>query len=177
MKAASTLFRRGRVGFTLLEVLLVLALVGMLAGLFISAAGGLTTGKVTTAEDFFWQGVGEARKQALMAGRNVRMVFVPAGRDEPAALVLNLEGVEQRVPFELKEEVKLDFLSTQKAKATILVAGELVETQTMPSVTFYGDGTCTPFRVQIRTGGGNARTLAIDPWTCAQVLPSAEGAR
>lgn len=175
MNLASTHFRRERAGFTLLEILLVLALLALMAGLFISAAGNLTAEHGEFPEDVFWKAVGEARKEALMAGRDVRMVFVEATKDEPAALVLNLDGAEQRVPFEMKEEVKLDFLSTLKARSSILVAGELVETQTMPAVIFYGDGTCTPFRVQLRTGGGNARTLAIDPWTCAQVLPTATG--
>ena len=175
MNAASILFRGRRAGFTLLEILLVLALLGLLAGLFISAAGGLTTGKAQTAEDVFWQAVGEARKQALLAGRNVQMTFALGKKDETAALVLTLDGAEQRVPFDAIDEVKVEFLSLQKTRSAILVGGELVETQTMPSVTFYGDGTCTPFRVQLRTGGGNTRSLAIDPWTCAQVLPKTEG--
>ncbi len=177
MNAAITVFRRSRAGFTLLEILLVLALLGLLAGVFISAAGGLTSGKAAVAEDVFWQAVTEGRKQALLAGRDVRMLFVAATKDEPAALVLNRDGVEQRMPFEAKDDVKLDFLSTQKSRSTILVAGELVETQTLPYVTFYGDGTCSPFRVQLRNGGINPRTHAIDPWTCAQVLPSAEDRR
>ena len=64
----------------------------------------------------------------------------------------------------------MDFLSTQKARSLILVGGQAVETQTIPSVTFYGDGTCSPFRAQIRTGL-TPRVLEIDPWTCAEVLP------
>lgn len=152
-----------------------LALLGLMAGLFISSADSLLSAKREFPEDVFWKAVGEARKKALLSGREVRLVFAEASRDEPAALVLNFEGVEQRVPFEMKE-VKIDFLSLDKARATILVAGELVETQTIPAVTFYGDGTCMPFRVQIRTNGGNARTLGIDPWTCAQVLPKPGGA-
>ena len=175
MNVATISFRGRRAGFTLLEILLVLALLGLLAGLFISAAGGLTTGKSQTAEDVFWQAVGEARKQALLAGREVRLTFASGKKDDPAALVLTLDGAEQRMPFEGTDEVQVDFLSLQKSRSAILVGGELVETQTMPSVTFYGDGTCTPFRAQIRTGGGNTRSLAIDPWTCAQVLPKAEG--
>jgi general secretion pathway protein H len=177
VNATSFISRRSRAGFTLLEILLVLALLGMLAGLFISAAGGLTTGRVTTAEDVFWQAAGEARKQALLSGRDVRVYYVAASKDEPAALVLKLDAGEQRMPFDPVDDVKLDFLSTQKARSTILVAGELVETQTLPAVTFYGDGTCSPFRVQLRNAGGNPRSLAIDPWTCAQVLPSAEESR
>ena len=36
---------------------------------------------------------------------------------------------------------------------------------------------CSPFRVQLRNKGIDPRTLAVDPWTCAQVLPSAEDRR
>jgi hypothetical protein len=67
----------------------------------------------------------------------------------------------------------VEFLSAQKGGPSILLASQLVETSTMPYVTFYGDGTCSPFRVQIRTGG-EPRTLRIDPWTCAMVLPGTE---
>jgi len=51
----------------------------------------------------------------------------------------------------------------------MLLGGELVETGTMPYVTLYRDGTCTPFRVQFHSSGA-ARIIAIDPWTCAEVL-------
>ena len=51
----------------------------------------------------------------------------------------------------------------------MLADGGLVETQPRVSVTFYEDGTCTPFRVQLRTRDG-AHLLSIDPWTCAPVL-------
>jgi general secretion pathway protein H len=39
----------------------------------------------------------------------------------------------------------------------------------MTAVTFYNDGTCTPFRAQVRTYAG-AHMLSVDPWTCAPVL-------
>ena len=51
------------------------------------------------------------------------------------------------------------------------IAGELVETRTQPFVTFYGDGTCSPFRVQLRSPA-QTRVLEIDPWTCAPMLAS-----
>jgi general secretion pathway protein H len=84
---------------------------------------------------------------------------------------------EARFPFAADDDVKLDFLSTQKSRTAILVGGQLIETQILPTVTFYADGTCTPFRVQIRTERGVAQTLAIDPWTCAPVLAATEPAR
>ena len=72
------------------------------------------------------------------------------------------------------EDLRIEFLSTQKFEATVLIGGVLLETATLPQVTFYADGTCTPFRVQLRNGvGGVPVTLAIDPWTCAPVLTAA----
>ena len=51
--------------------------------------------------------------------------------------------------------------------------GSVVETEPLPGgVTFYSDGTCTGFRLQIRLNGG-ASIIAIDPWTCAPVIPRA----
>ena len=60
------------------------------------------------------------------------------------------------------------------SSSSILIGGTLVETEPLASVTFYSDGTCTPFRAQIRTGGG-AHLLTIDPWTCAPVLAKTDG--
>ncbi|MFZ1056073.1 MAG: hypothetical protein WAN79_10410, partial [Opitutaceae bacterium] len=55
------------------------------------------------------------------------------------------------------------------SSSSILIGGIVVETEPLTSVTFYDDGTCTPFRAQIRTNGG-AHLLSIDPWTCAPIL-------
>jgi general secretion pathway protein H len=51
----------------------------------------------------------------------------------------------------------------------VVLAGQVVDTESLPSVTFYGDGTCTAFRVQVRVGV-DSHILSIDPWTCAPVL-------
>jgi general secretion pathway protein H len=45
----------------------------------------------------------------------------------------------------------------------------LIESQPIPFVTFFSDGTCTAFRAQFVRNGGTSM-LAIDPWTCAPVL-------
>ncbi len=176
MNASSIFFSRKRAGFTLLEVLVVLAMLALFTGLFITTSTGLASGR-RTAEDVFWEAVTEARKQALMAGRESRMLYAAGSRDEPAAVSIVMDGKETRMPFDAQDDVKLEFLSAQKARSTILVGGQLVETQTLPYVTFYGDGTCSPFRAQLRNKGVDPRVLAIDPWTCAQVLPSSEDKR
>jgi general secretion pathway protein H len=194
---------RGRAAFTLLEILLVIALIGMITGVFIVGAVSISDSKPPSAEDVFWQAVNGCRKQALLSGREVTLRFAKGGNEEPAALVATWEGGEARHPFGVAKTgagagagggnsgggtpsaasaaaanaamVVCDFLTTQKGNSTILVGGVLMETTTLASVTFYGDGTCTPFRAQLRAGGSEPQVLDIDPWTCAQVLVREEG--
>ena len=59
--------------------------------------------------------------------------------------------------------------------SVVLIGGQVVDTQTVPFVTFYADGTCSPFRVQFRAAGSAAQVVAIDPWTCARELTPPEG--
>jgi prepilin-type N-terminal cleavage/methylation domain-containing protein len=156
--------------FTLLEVLLVLALISLLASLLIGGSTALLSQKTPSNDELFWKVVQEARKMALESSREVHLRFEP----KENAFILD-DGVAPRsfpISTAAGNDVGVDFLSTQKTGGTILLGGTLVETQPLPAgVTFYEDGTCTPFRVQIR-GGGGAHILAIDPWTCAAVLPS-----
>lgn len=159
----------------MVEILLVLVLLGLMAGVFVVGAANLIDDKPQTPEDLFWRTVTAVRKQALMSGRDVQLAFVAATQKGPPALVSTLGADKKTFPFEKMGEVKLDFLSVQKSRSIIMIRGQLVETQTLPFVTFYGDGTCTPFKVQLRTGG-EPRVYVIDPWTCAQVL-NAEGSR
>lgn len=157
-----------REAFTLLEVLLVLALIGLLtSALVVSINRGLSLSgqQAVTVEDVFWQVVTESRKQALVRRSEVRLRFDARERQFVAS---SAEG-EKTYPVEQPGEVQVDFLTTMKGGSSILLGGNLVETQALPYVKFYDDGTCTPFRMQVRTGGP-ARTLSIDPWTCAPVL-------
>jgi hypothetical protein len=50
-----------------------------------------------------------------------------------------------------------------------LVGGVALESNPTTHVTFYSDGTCSPFRAQF-TRPGAASIQSIDPWTCAPVL-------
>ena len=160
----------GTGAFTVLEVLMVIALIAMLTGVLVTGSARMANGRVVTPEDVFWKAVVETRKAALLSGREVRLSYTD--KDKERALVAKGgDGAEQRFPFEWPGELKVDFLSTQKSSSSILLGGQLVETQTIPFVTFYGDGTCSPFRLQLRTGG-EPRVLLIDPWTCSLVLPA-----
>ncbi len=185
--------------FTLLEILLVIALIGMMTGVFIVGAVNLSDSRPPSAGDVFWQAVNGCRKQALMTGREVTLRFAKGEQEEPSALVATWEGGEARYPFVVTRPaadggdagagntgrasasdpgaaaVTCDFLTTQTGNSSILVGGALRETTTLAAVTFYGDGTCTPFRAQLRTGLPEPQVLDIDPRTCAQVLTRGEG--
>jgi len=164
--------------FTLIEILLVLALIGLLASVLVMGSVRLMSGQAPTPEEVFWKAVAGARRMALVSGKDVQLQFVAEKdrdreKDPERALVATGAVGSERFPFVASGNLTVDFLSPQKGKSAILVRGQLIQTQTMPAVTFYRDGTCSPFTVQFRTDGP-ARTLSIDPWTCAQVLTTAD---
>ena len=155
-------------GFTLLEILLVIGLIGLLAGVLVGGSARLLADRPVTVEAVFWEAAANARRKALQQDRDVSLRYDARER----AFIANAAGSETRFPVPAGE-VKVDFLpaSNPSGAGLVLIAGSLVDTRTLSAVTFYADGTCSPFRVQIATGGP-ARTLAIDPWTCAPALPA-----
>jgi prepilin-type N-terminal cleavage/methylation domain-containing protein len=159
--------RNSQSAFTLLEILLALALVALIATALIAGSVSLLSEKSVSADDVFWRAAGQARKAALQASSEVRLSF----NDDQKAFIID-DGVTPRplpVPGATKD-LGVDFIAAQSNGADMmLVGGTLVDSQPMTSVTFYGDGTCSPFRVQIRKTGG-AHIIAVDPWTCAQML-------
>ena len=162
-------YGKARSAFTLLEILLAIALMALLAGVLVTGGANLLSEKPATPEAVFWKAVQQSRTAALTVEREVRLSY-----DAKAmAFVLDDGVAAQSLPVPLVRELTVDFLSSQPGRSSILVGGELVDTQTLPAVTFYPDGTCTPFRLQMRAGGA-AHVLNIDPWTCAPVLPRTE---
>jgi prepilin-type N-terminal cleavage/methylation domain-containing protein len=159
--------RNSQSAFTLLEILLAIALVALLATALIAGSVSLLSEKSVSADDVFWQAASQARKAALESDAEVSLSF----NDDQKAFIID-DGVTPRpVPIAgATKDLGVDFIAAQSNGAdTMLIAGTLVDSQPMPSVTFYGDGTCSPFRVQIRKTGG-AHILEVDPWTCAQML-------
>lgn len=175
-----------RSGFTLLEVLLSLAIIALLATVFIGGTAALLSEQPASAEEVFWQAVQTARKTSLQAGRETRLKFDNTKQeflivDGRAPAVLGADGFTREetplhalpVPSAGTSELKVEFLATTRSGPMLLIGGVLVEAQPVPFVTFYGDGTCSPFRVQFARSD-HANTLSIDPWTCAQVLTAKE---
>jgi general secretion pathway protein H len=162
--------RRRPAAFTLLELMLALGIIALVGVVFIGGSAQMLNDRPVSADDVFWKAVQEARKQALKSGNEFRITFVDE-RDKGKRFVVS-DGTAPRdfpLPATVGPDFTVTFLTTQKGASAVLIAGQMVETQTVPAVIFYGDGTCTAFRAQFQRGG-NTHLIAIDPWTCAPVL-------
>jgi prepilin-type N-terminal cleavage/methylation domain-containing protein len=177
---------QARAAFTLLEILISLALIALLIGATISVSP--RGDSALTTDEVFWKALNEARKQALTTQQDIRLGFDPkakafviganlgeqtdpnastptsAGAGSPISV-----GATETFPVQFADKLTVDFLAATKSNSSMLIGGELIETDTKPYVTLYSDGTCTPFRVQFHSSGA-ARIIALDPWTCAEVL-------
>jgi general secretion pathway protein H len=159
-----------RAGFTLLEILLVIALIGLMGTIFIGGSQAMLNDKGRSLDDQFWQASAQARKTALEDRQSVILTYDAKTRAFGLA-----DGLRKSsIPVTGPEDLAIDFHPAQvQSGSETLVGGTLVETEPMSSVTYYNDGTCTPFRVQIRANNA-AHLLSIDPWTCAPVLSASD---
>lgn len=167
MRPASAIFsvpRRARRGFTLVEILLVLALLALAGAVFLPAAGAIfARGRVGDVEEAVAMVLQQVRREAVLHGRPLALRFDAEAQrflwDNAAGASVGTVGTP----------VKVEFLQP-RAGSAILIGGQLVETAPVPVLKFFPDGTCDPIRVQVRAGRGGARIMAIDPWTCAPGL-------
>ncbi|MGV1100712.1 pilus assembly FimT family protein [Thiovibrio sp. JS02] len=130
----------GRRGFSLIELLLVLMLLGIIAGVAAPATGRFLDSlrfREQTAE--LLAAIRYARLMAVGRGRPVHLHFVP----EEKALFFN-GAVTERKPLTLAEN------------------GEVVFTPEI--LTFYPDGLATPARLVARSGRRSAE-FVVDPLT------------
>jgi len=160
-----------RGGFTLLEILLVLALFGWI---FIGGSSAMLSDRSSSPDDQFWSACAAARKAALEEQHTVLLGYDPKAR----AFTVNDGAQVSEVPVTGPEDLVIDFHPPAQSGSGsyVLIGGTLVDTQPLAQVLFYGDGTCTPFRAQIRQAGG-AHMLSVDPWTCAPVLSKSDAAQ
>ena len=171
-----------RAGFTLLEILLVLALIGLLTGVLVVGVNRMLNPPPDTPAQAFWKAANAARRHALRERTEVRLSF---DHDTSQLLALGLDGASlPAVPA--PEGTTMEFLSGIVAPTTATngtnrmvsnLFGSVLDSSVEPLtyVTFYPDGTCSLFRVQIQSGtlgGGAAYTLEVDPWTAAPMLVS-----
>jgi general secretion pathway protein H len=158
-----------RGGFTLIEVLLAIALVGLLSWIFVGGSTALLADRGLSPDEQFWKVCAAARKEALEERRSV-LLTIDAKDPRARAFVLNDGAQKTTLPINGPDDLVIDFHPLQSdSSSSVLIGGTVVETQPMTAVTFYNDGTCTPFRAQVRTSGG-AHMRSVDPWTCAPML-------
>ncbi len=167
-----------RSAFTLLELLLAIALIALLATALIGGSVSLLNEKPTTPAEVFWQAVHAARKGALQGG------FVQTGAiqnapevqlafdDKQKAFIAD-DGTTQQTFAIPKATSDLGVLfvvpETGESALTVAAGNAAGDATPLAHVSFYGDGTCTPFHVQFKNKG-MTREIAIDPWTSAQML-------
>jgi prepilin-type N-terminal cleavage/methylation domain-containing protein len=155
----------GRRAFTLLEVILAIALVGLVASLFITGGSEMFRARQRTMADVFWESVQAARLQAVQEDATVVMRF-----DEKSKRILWGASDESRgVDWPGRN---LEFLPFE-TRDTILLGGQLVDTGRLAAVRFFADGTTDRFRVQLTDPNGQVSRLELDPWTAAPVVRTA----
>lgn len=166
---------RDRRAFTLIEMMLVLALIAVFATLFVMNAGSL--GKQTAAqavEAKFWEAVREARSQAII-DREAHALRFDA---KAVAFVVENTRTGHRESFAVSREdwpadTELEIALKKRVDRSqfTLVAGQLVDLREIPEVRFFPDGACVPF-VAVFQIGATERQIEIDPWTGAELLGS-----
>ncbi len=147
-------------GFTLIEVLLVLALLALFSALFIPGVNSILRQiNERGPEQALAETILAARGAALESGRTVTLTYDAEHRalraDNASVTDLVLESGSQLT------------LLPPTAGAVILLGGQAVETGELRRIRFFADGTCDPFRVRLQQGKDAARVWSADPWTCA----------
>jgi len=150
-----------RQAFTLVEVLLVLAIMALFATLFIPGVNAIIREiDARGPEQIVSEAMLAARGAALETGRTVVLRY-DAGERRFLA-----EGMGAFRTPQLPAGLKLELLPPETG-AMVLLGGRLVETGESRRVRFFPDGTCDPFRLQLQQDTAPPRFLLADPWTCA----------
>ena len=152
----------GRRAFTLLEVILAIALLGLVASLFITGGSEMFRARQRTMADVFWEAVQAARLQAVQEDTTVYLRF-----DEKAKRIL-WGATDESHGLDWPGR-NLEFLPTD-SRDTVLIGGQLVYTGQIAAVRFHADGTTDRFRVQLTDANGQVSRLELDPWTAAPVV-------
>ncbi len=153
-------------GFTLVEVLLTLALIAMASTVVVSGTAHFFNARDDRPDDRFWQAVTAARQTALEQEQPVTLSY------DLKAMSLQWKSLNTSESLELP--VKTFRFLPETRDSTFLIGGVLTETSNLERVKFYPDGTCDAFRVEIVETENRREIIRIDPWTCAPILTAVE---
>lgn len=147
-------------GFTLIEILLVLALLALFSALFIPGVNSILRQiNERGPEQALAETILAARGAALESAKTVTITYDAERRvlrsDNPAVAELVLEAGTALT------------LLPPTGGAVILLGGQAVETDELRRIRFFADGTCDPFRVRLQLDKTPPRIWQADPWTCA----------
>ncbi len=152
-------------------MLLTLAIIGLLAAVLIGGSAQLLNNKPTSITEVFWQAVQEARKDALRHERDVYLKYYDELEKGKGFAVV--DGPETKTfplpPGSVTPDLAVSLLMNQGGGNLLVLGGVVVEANPAKYVTFYSDGTCQAFKLQVMRAGA-ASSYAIDPWTCAPML-------
>ena len=155
-----------KTGFTLIEVLLTLALMALVSTVLISGTSQFFQARDDRPDDRFWQAVIAARQAALEQGQPVSLSY-----DKKTKILQWQAPAAPTTPVQsLNLPVKTFRFLPETRDATFLIGGVLTETTNLERVKFYPDGTCDAFRVEIVEMDNRREIIRIDPWTCAPIL-------
>lgn len=141
-------------GFTLLEILAVLAIIGLVSALLVGSGGEyLRNMAKDDAETVALNAIAGARHDAVLHGHVLELRYDEQARQldwsDGQAAVLGDSAVRLLPPAKV---------------SAMLIGGREVEAP-LARVRFYPDGTCDPFRLEIVRDRAS-EILTIDPWTC-----------
>ena len=157
--------------FTILEVLLVIFLIALIGTIFVVNIDSLLRDQEeASVERAFWEASHKARMQALFLRRPVSLFF---DEENTAFQLVSGETLIETFPAkgttQTGDPITVQFVQQRASNEMILIRGRLVDTQPIGQVSYYPDGSCTNFWLELHFGG-ETRQIRVDPWTGAKML-------
>ncbi|HCR30598.1 MAG TPA: hypothetical protein DIV79_11325 [Opitutae bacterium] len=164
-----------RNAFTLIELMLTMALIALLSSLFIwNIQSLLKQGELEALQNELWSAVEKAKQSAVFNRVPHRVRF----DEKLQAFLVSADGEE--VPFQVDTsglgegiEIEVIFKLMLPRDGYRLIRGELVTHREIETITFFPDGTCTPFSVDLKIAEYES-SYQIDPWTGSQMTKPEE---